>query len=109
MIEAVAHRVVVKPFLIEEEDEAYKAAPRMGLDLSLETTKDREQAAVDRGTIVSFGPSAFKDFGIENPLQAGDEIIYARHSGKAVEDIYTKDKFVIINDEDVVAILRKEA
>ena len=109
MIEPVAHRIVVKPFSIEEEDEAYKAAKRMGLDLSLEKTKDREQAAVDRGTVVRLGESVYKDFGIDNPLTVGDEIVYARHAGKAVEDIYTKEKFVIINDEDVVAIFRKEA
>jgi len=107
MIEPVAHRIVVKPYAIEEHDEAYKAAKRMGLDLSLEKTVNREQAAVDRGTVVSFGPTVFKDFGTDNPLTIGDEIVYARHAGKQVEDIYTKDKFVIINDEDVVAIFRK--
>jgi co-chaperonin GroES (HSP10) len=109
MIEPVTHKIVIKPFLIEEEDEAYKAAKRMGLDLSLEKTKDREQAAVDRGTVVAIGPTAFKDFGADNPLTVGDEIVYARHAGKAVEDIYTKEKFVIILDDDVCAIFRKEA
>lgn len=109
MIEPTTFRIIVKPFDISEKDEAYKAAKRMGLDLSLEKTAKREQAAVDRGTVVSFGPVAFAAFNTENPLKVGDEIVYAKHAGKEVEDIYTKETFVVINDEDVVAIFRSEA
>lgn len=109
MIEPVIHRIVVKPFDVTEKDEAYQAAKRMGLDLTLEKTVNREQAAVDRGTVVSIGPTAFQAFGADSPLKPGDEIVYARHAGKAVKDIYTDEEFILINDEDVVAIFRKEA
>lgn len=109
MIEPVTFRIVIKPFDIDETDDAYKAAKRMGLDLSQEKTKKREQQAVDRGTVVSFGPVSFEAFNTPNPLKVGDEICYARHAGKEIEDIYTKEKFVLINDEDVVAIFRNEA
>lgn len=108
MIEPVTYRIVVQPFKIEEQDEAYKAATRMNLHI-VGKEKDREQAAVDRGVVVATGPSAFQEFGCDNPLKVGDEIIYARHSGKDVTDPETEEKFVIINDSDVVAIIRKEA
>lgn len=108
-IQPVTFRIVIKPFNIDEKDEAYMAAKRMGLDLSLEKTKIREQQAVDRGTVVSFGPAVFEAYNTPNPLAVGDEIVYAKHAGKEVEDIYTKEKFVLINDEDVVAIFRNEA
>ena len=107
MIEPVTHRIVVKPESIVEQDEAYKIAKRMQLDLSHEKKIDREQAAVDKGVVVSFGPTVFADFNTENPLKAGDEIVYARHAGKPVKD--GDVEYVIINDSDVVAIMRKEA
>lgn len=107
MIEPVAHRLVIKPFDITESDDVYKSAKGAGLILSGEDKLKREQAAVDRGTVVSIGPTAFQDFGWDHTLKAGDEIVYAKYAGKEVEDLETKEKFVIINDEDLVAILRK--
>lgn len=104
MIECVTFRVLVKPENIVEKDSAYAAAKRMGLDLSMETKVNREQAAVDEGIVVGFGPTAFKDFGIDNPVKVGDKIIYAKHAGKAVKD--GEEDFVVINDEDIVAIVR---
>lgn len=104
MLECVTFRVLVKPENIVEKDTAYAAAKRMGLDLSMETKVSREQAAVDVGTVVSFGPTAFKDFGVDNPVKVGDKIIYAKHAGKAVKD--GEEDFVVINDEDIVLIVR---
>lgn len=107
MIEPVAHRLVIKAFDITESDDVYKSAKGAGLILSGEDKLKREQAAVDRGTIVSIGPTAFRDFGWEHTLVIGDDIVYAKYAGKDVEDPETKEKFILINDEDVVAILRK--
>ena len=106
MIECVTFRVLVKPHDVTETDEAYKAAKRLGLDLSLETKLNREQAATDKGIVVSWGPTAFADYNVPNPLTKGDEVVYAKHAGKEVVDPETKEKFVILNDEDIVAILR---
>ncbi len=106
-IDVVTFRILVKPENVLERDEAYKAAKRLGLDLSLESKVNREQAAVDQGEVVGFGPLAFRDYGGENPLKIGDTIVYARHAGKKVVDPADKEtEFVVINDEDVVAILR---
>ena len=106
-VQVVTHRILVKPLDVFEEDEAYKAARRMGLDLSLENKLKREQQAIDRGTVLSWGPTAFSDFNTENPLQVGDTVVYARHSGKEIED---KDiKYVVLNDEDIVAIIREDS
>lgn len=107
MIIPVAHRVIVKPIDVMEDDEAYKAAKRLGLDLSMENKLKREQDAVDRGIVVSFGPTVFADFGTENPLKIGDEIVYARHAGKKVEDGETD--YLVLNDEDVICIIKKDA
>jgi len=107
MIEPVAHRLVVKPFDITEADDIYKSAKASGLILSGEDKLRREQAAVDRGTVVSLGPTVFHDFHCPNSIEVGDEIVFAKYAGKEVEDPDTKEKLTIINDEDVVAIIRK--
>ena len=106
-ITPVAHRLVIKPFDITESDDTYRSAKAAGIVLSGEDKLRREQAAVDRGTVVAVGPTAFRDFGCESSVAIDDEIVYAKYAGKEVEDPVTKEKFVIINDEDVVAIFRK--
>lgn len=108
MIEVISFRVLVRPDKLEEKDEAYAAAKRMGLDI-VGTQKSREQQAVDKGTVVSYGPTAFKDYGLENPLREGDSIVYAKHAGKLVTDPETDEEFLVINDEDVVCILKNGA
>ena len=105
----VTFRIIVDPENIEDKDEAYQAAKRIAGFEIVGKTKDREQAAVDKGVVVSFGPTVFVEYGCENPLQIGDTIVYARHSGKEIEDPVTKHKYVAINDADVVAVLKKEA
>ena len=107
MIEPVSHRIVVKPFDIMESDAVYKSAKASGIVLSGEDKLKREQAGVDRGTVIAMGPTVFKDFECPNTINVGDDIVYAKYAGKEVEDPETKEMFTIINDEDVVAILRK--
>lgn len=106
-IEPVMHRILVKPYDITEADELYKNAKKFGIDLSAADKIDREQAAVDGGYVEKIGPTAFKDFNCECPIEAGDEIVFAKYAGKNLEDPVTKQKFVAINDEDVIAIIRK--
>ena len=106
-IECVTFRVLVKPYDVTEHDAAYQAAKRLNLDLSHEKKLNREQAAMDKGVVLGWGPTAFSDYNVPNPLTKGDEIVYAKHAGKEIEDPATGEKLVIINDEDVVAIIRK--
>jgi co-chaperonin GroES (HSP10) len=112
MIEPVLHRLVVKQFDVTEQDNAFRTAKASGIILS-GTQMDREQAAVDRGTVVALGPTVFQDFKADLNLQIGDDIVFARHAGKTVRDPDQTDKdqtkYIVINDEDVIAILRKKA
>lgn len=113
MIEPVTHRILVKQLDILEEDAAFKSARGAGLVLPKQGQMEREQAAVDRGEVISVGPTAFLEFHTDNPLKAGDVIVFARHSGKTVRDpdqaLDDETKYIVINDEDVIAILRKKA
>lgn len=67
--------------------------------------KKREQVAMDKGTVEQLGPTVFEDYKFANPLKVGDRIVFAKFAGKEVTDPATDEKFVIILDEDVVAVI----
>ena len=106
MIEPLLHRILIKTDVLEDIDDDFKRAKAAGIVFDFANERDREQAAVDTGTIVAMGPSVFKDFGVENTLKIGDRVVYARYGGKAVTDPETKVKYVTVNDEDLVCIIK---
>ena len=100
MIKAVGHRVLVEPFEVETETKS---------GIKLVVNEDREFAAQEYGTIIDIGPDAWKDFGNGNRwAEVGDKIIYSRYGGKIVRDPNDARKFVILNDEDVLARFEEE-
>jgi co-chaperonin GroES (HSP10) len=107
MIEPILHRILVKPYNFEEHDDVYRSAKNLGIITTIDSQAKREQQAIDHGTVLAFGPTVFKDYGADNPLKEGDQIVYARHAGKRITDPETKQELLVINDEDVVAILKK--
>lgn len=107
MIQPFNNKLVIKPYKITEVDEVYKSAIASGIVLTGEDKRKREQAAVDQGTVVAVGPTVFNDFHCPGTVNVGDEVVFAKYAGKEVEDPETKELFTIINDEDLVALLRK--
>lgn len=108
MIKCISFQVLLKPFDIKEEDPTLAAAKRMGITLTGDSL-EREQKSVDKGTVVSWGPTAFKEYGIDVPFEAGDQIVFAKFAGKEVIDPETNEKFVVILDQDCIAILKNGA
>jgi co-chaperonin GroES (HSP10) len=102
-IEVIGFRILVKPDNVMESKKYKTDIPGF---VVAGQEKDREQQAVDKGVVVSLGPVAFEDYKFENPLKVGDHIVFAKFAGKEVTDPETEEKFVVILDEDVVAILR---
>lgn len=104
-IKPILHRILVKQDKLEDKDETFKAARALGIVIADQEQK-REQAAIDTGVVIEVGPTAFKDFGLdEPPIKVGQTIVYARYGGKAIVDPETKETFVALNDEDVICIL----
>lgn len=104
MIELLLHTVLIKPESVEEADETIKRAKAAGIVIQLDK---REEKAVEYGTVVSVGPTAFKDYG-RSPdiLKQGDYVTYAKYAGKEVK--YKGESYLILNDQDVIAKLDKE-
>lgn len=101
------HRVLVKQDTYEEVDEVFKSAKAAGIEI-VKDKAVRYQDSVDKGVIVSIGPTAWKDFGGVNWAEVGDTIVFAKNSGKKVEDPQDKGShYVVLNDEDVVAVIKE--
>jgi co-chaperonin GroES (HSP10) len=107
MIVPTLHRILVKADKLEEVDKTRVKAKQLGIVIPDSDDQKRAQAGVDRGTVVSLGPTAFRDFNAESPIKEGDYIAYARFGGKIITDPYTDEDFVLLNDEDIVCIFTK--
>jgi co-chaperonin GroES (HSP10) len=107
MIIPAGHRVVVRQEKYDEHDEVFASAKRVGIEI----VKDREvryQASVDKGVVVSIGPTAWKDFGAVPWANVGDVVVFAKNAGKTIEDPQDKETpYVVLNDEDIVAIIKE--
>lgn len=106
MIVPALHRILIKQDKLEETDETFKRANKAGIIIPELEANKRAQAGVDTGTVIAIGETAFRDFGTTSPVVEGDKIAYARFSGKFVSDPTTGEEYVLLNDEDVVAIFK---
>ncbi len=67
-----------------------------------EVAKENEKMQTVRGTIVAIGPNVdvlFED----GPLDIGDHVLYAKHSGVFVVDEKDGVEYRLANDEDIFA------
>jgi co-chaperonin GroES (HSP10) len=113
LIKVVLHRVLLKRDVPVDTDavKTKKELERLGLATPEWVQKDiekqalRENASMDKGVVVDIGPTAFKDYKIESPIKVGDYISYVKFGGKEITDPESGEVYVVIQDEDVVAIL----
>ena len=95
------HRVVVLP-------DTYEGMTKGGIvipDFAIES----RQFAMTRGTLVAVGPSAWMDFGNQEPwAKEGDIVIYAKYGGaEFYSDGENGDRIVyrLMNDEDILGVI----
>jgi co-chaperonin GroES (HSP10) len=108
VIEPAGNKILIKRDKVEDHDPTYKAVKNAGLVIPETEDHLRRQAGMDRGKVVALGPSAFKDpyFLDTKWCEVGDFIIFPQYSGKAIKNHESGEDFILINDADVVAILR---
>lgn len=107
MLKPLGPRVVVKPDDFTEVDPVYEAAKKAGLIIKQDK---REQEAVVKGTVIEVGSMAYHPpVGDGTPwVKAGDRIYYAKFAGKDIVDPETGEEFLLLNDEDVCALIEGE-
>lgn len=116
MLRPCGHKVLIKQ---DEIKETVTLADGVEFELfESERTKKLERASLQTGTIVALGPSAWKAFreidenGVERNgrpwAKVGDKVSYAKFGGAFIEDPFTEQEYVILNDEDVHCIIEEE-
>ncbi len=102
MITVTGCRLLVKPFKIQEHDKVFDSAKKAGIILT-EMSERKEQTLVDKGTVLQIGAKCHEDY-------IGDlnVIGFAKFGGKYIQDPKTEEIFLIINDEDVIAIFKED-
>lgn len=108
-ITPLLHRILVKQDKLEEIDKDYKRAATSGLIIPHMDEKGREQAAIDTGVVIAIGQTAFRDFNAAGAVVVGDRVVFAKHAGKIVVDPETEERFVALNDEDLICKLSEGA
>ncbi len=104
MLEALGNRVIIKPDPIEEVSKG-------GIVIAqTETYLREEKAATSTGVIIGFGPAAWLDpiLGGEPWCEPGDQVVFARYSGKYVIDPDDGLEYVVINDDAIQARITRE-
>ena len=114
-LQVKGHRVLIKPDPVKEQIDIPEALKQSKFEVvkPVEIEK-REEAGTEIGTVVGVGPTAFKAFDGNDPnwqpwCKPGDRVIFTRYSGKRVEDPVTKEKFFVVNDEDIQVVVTGEA
>lgn len=98
-INPVLHRILILPDKLEETTSS-------GLIIKYDK---REEAAVEKGTVVSVGSTAYLEFGTTAEalgVVPGARITFAKYAGKTIMDNDTR--YLILNDEDIVGVLENE-
>lgn len=96
-------RILVKPFKLQEHDKVFESAKKAGIILT-EVSERKEQINVDKGTVLQIGSKCHEDY-VGN-LAEGDVIAYAKFGGKFIQEPGSDEVYLVINDEDVVAIFK---
>jgi len=101
------HRILVKAENPDDHDPVMASAKKSGIVIADSEDQKRREAGIDRGTVIAIGPTAFEAFGSVAWCKVGDLVAFAKYAGKILQDPETQEKFLILNDEDIVAIIKE--
>lgn len=99
-IEPLDLKVLVRPDTAETKTKGGIIIP--------DSTADRQKFAVTKATLTAVGDNAFKEWGLGNAPAAGSRILMAQYAGARVKGLDGQE-YILMNDEDVLAIIKEEA
>lgn len=106
MLKVCGHRLLVKQDELEEVDTFYAAAKKAGFALPDHRDITLERKAIDTGTVVDIGRNAWAAFDDGHRwCEVGNRVAWVRHGGYIVKDPATKEEFICLNDEDILAVI----
>ena len=100
-IKVKGHRILLKPKDAEKVTKGGIVIP--------DSIAEKERMATTVGRVVDIGSTAFKDFGDGTAwCEVGDLVIYGKYGGKMIKVPGKDENLVILNDEDVLAVVSEE-
>lgn len=109
------HKLLIKPDPVKDQVEISETLKAMKFEVAMDSdTERRAEVATEIGTLVGIGPTAWraydgKDSNWEPWAKIGDRITFVKYAGKLVTDPETKEKFFVLNDEDMQCVVTGEA
>ena len=97
-IKPVEYKVLVRPDKVEEKTKGGIVLPNQ--------TKERDEHAQTKGTLIEVGGNAFEDWRGEKP-KSGDRIVFTKYAGVRIEGT-DGETYQVIHDKDIAAVLTKE-
>lgn len=98
-LKLLLHHVLVKPDDIETKTQS---------GIILAVNEKAERKAVEYGTVIKVGPTAFVDHGRDpSILNGGDRVSFARYSGKSIVDS-DGEEYILLNDDDILCVIEKD-
>lgn len=108
MIHVRGRRVLVKPDEIENKV-VFRTDDGQAIEFELAQDRKLERASVMKGTIIEVGHLCWKDFVDDQPwCNPGDWVMYSPYAGQFITDPMTKEKYLVMNDEDIIGTLDRE-
>lgn len=102
-LDVVGFRVLVK------KDEIGEEVTEGGIVLP-DTERQQRRVRTNSGKVVGIGNVAYRaysdDYTGDRWVSIGDKVIWAEYSDKIIQDPDTKEEFSVINDDDIIAIVR---
>lgn len=94
----VEYKVLVLLDKVEEKTEGGIYVP--------EQTREREEWAAQKGTLIAISGSAFEEWGEPIP-KVGDKVCFARYAGQSIDGKDGKT-YQVMNDKELAAIIKEE-
>lgn len=103
MFKPVGFGVLIAP---EDIDAGLKQDPDSEIIIPQEV-KDKQRVETVIGTVLDFGNQAWKDLVDGDAWCAkGDRVLYAKHGGKIFQDPETDEDIVLVQDRDILGIMK---
>lgn len=104
MINVILNRILVKP---EQLKTGHKVeGTDIEIALGYAGLEKQHEASRVEGHVVGIGPTAYKDLCDDVPIALGDHVVFAKYAGVFVTDPETKETLVVLNDSDVLCIVK---
>lgn len=102
MIEIKGYRILIKQDSVEKETE---------FGIVLVEDEKLQKHRLNTGTVVGVGSVAYKayssDYTGEPWVELNDRVVYSQYSGKYITDPTDDEEYVVVNDEDIIAVIRE--